>query len=90
VDPRSSTSSRAVIVMVAPRSADLQSVLHTNIQALVDHRREQEKRQALQDRIAGLISRFAGSMAFVYLHFAIQRQRMMNCASSPRMLILKR
>jgi uncharacterized membrane protein len=60
-----------VIVTVAPRSADLQSVLHTNIQALVDHRREQEKRQALQDRIAGLISRFAGSMAFVYLHFAI-------------------
>jgi uncharacterized membrane protein len=57
--------------MVAPRSADLQSVLHTNIQALVDHRREQEKCQALQDRIAGLISRFAGSMAFVYLPSAI-------------------
>jgi uncharacterized membrane protein len=57
--------------MAAPRSADMQSVLHNNIQALVDHRREQEQHQALQDRIAGLISRFAGSMAFVYLHLAI-------------------
>jgi uncharacterized membrane protein len=57
--------------MAAPQSADMQSVLHNNIQALVDHRREQEQRRAFQDRIAGLISRFAGSMAFVYLHLAI-------------------
>ncbi|MER8486389.1 DUF1003 domain-containing protein [Mesorhizobium sp. M1322] len=57
--------------MAAPQSADMQSVLHNNIQALVDHRREQEQQQAFQDRIAGVISRFAGSMAFVYLHLAI-------------------
>ncbi|MGX9116295.1 DUF1003 domain-containing protein [Mesorhizobium sp. BHbsci] len=57
--------------MAAPQSADMQSVLHNNIQALVDHRREQEQRRAFQDRIAGVISRFAGSMSFVYLHLAI-------------------
>lgn len=57
--------------MAAPQSADMQSVLHNNIQALVDHRREQEQRRAFQDRIAGVISRFAGSMAFVYLHLSI-------------------
>ncbi|PAQ05655.1 DUF1003 domain-containing protein [Mesorhizobium temperatum] len=57
--------------MAAPQSADMQSVLHNNIQALVDHRREQEQHRAFQDRIAGVISRFAGSMAFVYLHLAI-------------------
>ncbi|TKD43432.1 MAG: DUF1003 domain-containing protein [Mesorhizobium sp.] len=57
--------------MAAPQSADMQSVLHNNIQALVDHRREQEQHRAFQDRIAGAISRFAGSMAFVYLHLSI-------------------
>lgn len=57
--------------MAAPQSADMQSVLHNNIQALVDHRREQEQHRAFQDRIAGVISRFAGSMAFVYLHLSI-------------------
>ncbi|KAA3452299.1 hypothetical protein C7I87_02650 [Mesorhizobium sp. SARCC-RB16n] len=52
-------------------SADMQSVLHQNIQALVDHRRQQEEHEGLQVRIAGAISRFAGSMTFVYLHLAI-------------------
>jgi uncharacterized membrane protein len=60
-----------LIFMPAPQSADMQSVLHQNIQALVEHRREQEQRQSFQDRVAGLISGFAGSMAFVYLHLAI-------------------
>lgn len=51
--------------------ADMQSVLQQNIQALVDHRRQQEEHQGVQVRIAGIISRFAGSMPFVYLHLAI-------------------
>ncbi|WP_292184390.1 DUF1003 domain-containing protein [Mesorhizobium sp.] len=59
------------LFMASPQSPDMHSVLHQNIQALVDHRREQEQDQSIQDRIAGFISRFAGSMAFVYLHLAI-------------------
>lgn len=53
------------------RPDDMQSVLHQNIQALVDQRRQQEERQGVQVRVAGAISRFAGSMTFVYLHLAI-------------------
>lgn len=57
--------------MSGQRPADMQSVLHQNIQALVDQRRQQEERQGVQVRVAGAISRFAGSMTFVYLHLAI-------------------
>jgi uncharacterized membrane protein len=53
------------------RPADMQSVLHQNIQSLVEHRRQYEERQGVEERIAGAISRFAGSMTFVYLHLAI-------------------
>ncbi|MBZ9799467.1 DUF1003 domain-containing protein [Mesorhizobium sp. ES1-4] len=35
------------------------------------HGRQQEEHEDLQVRIAGAISRFAGSMSFVYLHLAI-------------------
>src|SRR4051794_29210832 len=57
--------------MTSQRPADMQSVLHHNIQALVEHRRKQEEHQGIQARVAGAVSRFAGSMAFVYLHLAI-------------------
>ncbi|RVA81702.1 DUF1003 domain-containing protein [Mesorhizobium sp. M7A.F.Ca.US.006.04.2.1] len=53
------------------RPANTQSVLHQNIEALVEHRRQQEEHQSVQVRIAGAISRFAGSMIVVYLHLAI-------------------
>jgi uncharacterized membrane protein len=53
------------------RPADMQSVLHQNIQALVEHRRQQEEHQGVQAWVAGAVSRFAGSMTFVYLHLAI-------------------
>jgi uncharacterized membrane protein len=51
--------------------AGLSSVLHRNIEAL---RREREARRdsaGFEDRLAGVVTRFAGSMAFVYLHLAL-------------------
>ncbi|TPK80043.1 MULTISPECIES: DUF1003 domain-containing protein [unclassified Mesorhizobium] len=56
--------------MTARHFADMQPILHQNIQALVDHRQQQEEHRGIQMRIAGAISRFAGSMTFVYLHLA--------------------
>jgi uncharacterized membrane protein len=47
------------------------SVLERNIRALEYKRREEEKKASLQDRIAEIITRFTGSMAFVYVHLAL-------------------
>jgi uncharacterized membrane protein len=43
-------------------------VLERNIRALLDRKREEERRRSLQNRIADRITRFSGSMWFVYLH----------------------
>lgn len=47
------------------------SVLERNIDALRHKRQEEERRASLQDRIAQTITRFTGSMAFVYVHLAL-------------------
>jgi uncharacterized membrane protein len=47
------------------------SVLERNIDALRQKREEEQKRASLQDRIAQVITRFTGSMAFVYVHLAL-------------------
>ncbi|MBP1804820.1 DUF1003 domain-containing protein [Rubellimicrobium aerolatum] len=49
----------------------LGSVLERNIQALTDRRRREESEASLQDRVAEAITRFTGSMLFVYLHLAL-------------------
>lgn len=46
-------------------------VLERNVRALVEHAAEQEKARSTADRIALSISRFAGSMKFVYLHLVV-------------------
>lgn len=46
----------------------LAGVLYRNIEALLEFRRKQERRKTLQDRAADVVTRFAGSMTFVYLH----------------------
>ena len=43
-------------------------IVERNIHALLDHRREMDRRKPFQDRIADAITRFTGSMLFVYLH----------------------
>lgn len=52
-------------------SRQLAGVVHRNIRALVEREREQERGRSLQDRIADGITRFAGSMRFVYLHLLL-------------------
>lgn len=47
------------------------SVVDRNIQALLARRQHEEKIKNVQDRIADAISRFTGSMPFVYLHLFV-------------------
>lgn len=46
-------------------------VVERNIHALLNRRHREEARQGLQQRIADAITRFTGSMTFVYLHAAL-------------------
>jgi uncharacterized membrane protein len=48
----------------------MSSVLERNIAALSRRRREEERRATLQERTAEAVTRFTGSMTFVYLHLA--------------------
>jgi uncharacterized membrane protein len=49
----------------------LSETIDRNISALLGHEAEQARRATLQDRIAGRITAFAGSMPFVYLHVVV-------------------
>lgn len=46
-------------------------VLARNIDALVNSRRAAERRKSMQDRISDTITRFTGSLRFVYIHAAL-------------------
>lgn len=50
---------------------ELNASLERNIRALIERRRRLAAKASLQDRMAGHISDFAGSMAFVYIHIAL-------------------
>ncbi|MBK1840900.1 DUF1003 domain-containing protein [Azospirillum sp. YIM B02556] len=54
-----------------PQAPGLSAVLERNIQALQARRKRQEVEATLQDRIADAITRFTGSMRFVYLHLVL-------------------
>jgi uncharacterized membrane protein len=53
------------------RSPDLARVVDRNIRALLLHRREEEVSRSGQERIADLVTRFTGSMRFVYIHLVL-------------------
>lgn len=46
-------------------------IVDRNIEALVARRQAEEKQQGWEERVAGAITRFSGSMLFVYLHVVI-------------------
>jgi uncharacterized membrane protein len=46
-------------------------VVERNIRALLEHRKQVDSAKSLEERIADRITRFTGSMKFVYLHVAI-------------------
>jgi uncharacterized membrane protein len=52
-------------------SPGVSSVLKRNIRAMTEQRELQQSRRGLQARAADAITRWAGSMQFVYLHLAV-------------------
>lgn len=57
--------------MPPPRPPGLSSVLARNIRTLSERRQREEETASLQDRLAGAVTRFTGSLTFVYLHLAL-------------------
>ena len=51
-----------------PPNRHLTAVLERNIQTLLEVRRQLERKKTRRDRVADRVTRFSGSMAFVYLH----------------------
>lgn len=51
-------------------AAPFGTVLSRNIETLIRLRKEAARQKSRQDRVADAITRFSGSMAFVYLHLA--------------------
>ncbi|AWN40720.1 DUF1003 domain-containing protein [Methylobacterium durans] len=54
-----------------PQPVGLSPALARNIQTLQERRSHEERRASLQERVAEAITRFTGSMAFVYLHVVL-------------------
>ena len=46
-------------------------VVDRNIRALLEHRQEQQGNRSRQERTADAVTRFAGSMRFVYIHLVV-------------------
>ena len=51
--------------------AEANSTLARNIQGILADRQERERAASLESRVAGAISKFAGSMMFVYIHLVL-------------------
>src|SRR4051812_25852512 len=49
----------------------LNSSLRRNIDSLRRRRKEEDAQASAQERVASAVTRFSGSMRFVYLHFAL-------------------
>jgi uncharacterized membrane protein len=52
-------------------SSGMARVVERNISALLARRRDEDKRRSLEERLADVVTRFTGSMRFVYLHVVI-------------------
>jgi uncharacterized membrane protein len=55
----------------SPRPPGLTPVLERNIRSLQERRQQEEAQAAAQEKIADAITRFTGSMLFVYIHLAV-------------------
>lgn len=56
---------------VPPEPPGLAQALERNIEALTERRRREAREARFEERLADAITRFAGSMPFVYLHLAV-------------------
>ena len=52
-------------------AAGMAQIVERNIEALIKKRLKEEKAKGLEDSIADKVTRFTGSMTFVYLHLSI-------------------
>ena len=57
--------------MQSESTAALHRVVERNIAALLESSREAEQNRSLEQRLADRITRFTGSMKFVYLHLVL-------------------
>jgi uncharacterized membrane protein len=55
----------------AEHTPEMVGVVDRNIVAILQRRRDEEQRKGAQDRIADRVTRFTGSMLFVYLHLTL-------------------
>lgn len=53
-----------------PQPPGLNSVMERNIEALQRRRQQEQEKASFEERLADAITRFTGSMRFVYLHMA--------------------
>jgi uncharacterized membrane protein len=51
-----------------PEHPELAGVVHKNIESLVEMRIGEERKKSVQEKTADLLTRFSGSMLFVYVH----------------------
>jgi uncharacterized membrane protein len=68
MNPKPTPKSMGYVTPTTPAAEGLAPALARNIEALVERRRRDAKTASLEERTAAAISRFAGSMAFVYIH----------------------
>ena len=54
-----------------PARQGMAAVMQRNIESVLERREAEERRQPLQLRIADAITRFTGSMTFVYIHLVL-------------------
>ncbi len=66
--PASSSDRREV---ARPDQGPFARVVERNITALLQRRKDEDKRRSAQGRIADTITRFTGSMTFVYIHLVL-------------------
>lgn len=57
--------------MAEQKPPEFSHVLERNIHALLEHRQQEERRRSRTAKAADAITRFVGSMAFVYLHLVL-------------------
>ncbi len=53
-----------------PQQSELNIVIRRNIQNLLEHRRQIDRRRTVQDAVADRITAFTGTLRFVYMHAA--------------------
>ena len=50
---------------------DMARIVERNIEALLQRRRQEDQKKKVEEKIADAVTRFAGSMLFVYIHLIL-------------------